>query len=103
MAVFEIMRRPEAEHDSLVLVRLALPFAFPIDRASFLPVRGDVCREHIFLDRFGIHERVPYDGRRGLDGRGGFRNQIVAHDTLLCFSAALAYVVITRSIILVFA
>ncbi len=45
---------------SMILITLALVFAFPDDATAWFPVGHDLRTEHVLLDLVGIGQRFPH-------------------------------------------
>src|SRR6266581_2997071 len=79
MAVLEHTLRLQLQNHALVLIWLSFPLSFPNNWTPFFPIRDGVRAEHVLLDHFGIHERIPYFGNGSTDGNVCFSDQCVFH------------------------
>src|ERR1700682_2461841 len=79
MAVLKNTLRLQCQNHALVLIWLSFPLSFPNDRTPFFPIRDRVRPEHVLLDHFGIHERIPYFGNGGTDGNLCLSDQCAFH------------------------
>ena len=59
MTVLECSSRLELKNYPFVLIHSTLPSSSPNHRAAFTPVRDNIVAEHISLNGFGIHQRIP--------------------------------------------
>src|SRR5450759_3969315 len=79
MTVLKHTLRLQLQNHALVLIWLSFPLSFPNDWTPFFPIRDSVRAEHVLLDHFGIHKRIPYFGNRGIDCNLCFSDQCAFH------------------------
>ena len=79
MTVLDCSSRLELKNHAFVLIRLTLPLSFPDNGAPFLPVRDNISAEHVLLDGFWIHKRIPDIGARSVYGNGSPGDEILVH------------------------
>ena len=83
MTVLKSSSRPDLKNYPLILIRLTLPLSSPSNRTAFTPVRDNIGAEHVLLDSFGIHQRIPDFFAGGADSYGSPGNQFLVYRWLL--------------------
>ena len=79
MTVLQNLSRLELKNYSFVLIRSTLPLSLPCNRAAFTPVRDNTGAEHVLLDGFGIHQRIPDFFAGSVNRYGSPGDQILLH------------------------